>query len=318
MKRAFRGISSFLRESLQQKAQKSQNYAQSPRLLSSKAALDGDACTIEDGGNPISGNPKFENRRIRRNLALAYRLLNRLELNEGVCNHLTAMAPCRDSSSEETMLVIPGHLPNGGASQHWAEVTASSLIGVDGEGNVIEPGNVGGYPELSAKCIHLGIRKIRPNAKVIMHTHSDYVTALSCLKDPHILPIHQSSMRFVERVAYYQQYDVPDVIDEGKKLGEALEDKDILIMGQHGVLVVAPTVHQAFDEIYYLERACKIQLLASQAVGGDKEKLSLMTDEGLYKSVTSSYTDEVIDTYSKRHFYSYWDMYLRNEPDVFS
>ena len=69
-----------------------------------------------------------------------------------------------------------------------------------------------------------------------MHTHSDYVTALSCLKDPHILPIHQSSMRFVERVAYYQQYDVPDVIDEGKKLGEALEDKDILIMGQHGTL----------------------------------------------------------------------------------
>ena len=60
-----------------------------------------------------------------------------------------------------------GHLPNGGASQHWAEVTASSLIGVDREGNVIEPGNVGGYPELSAKCIHLGIRKIRPNAKVI-------------------------------------------------------------------------------------------------------------------------------------------------------
>ena len=66
-----------------------------------------------------------------------------------------------------------GHLPNGGASQHWAEVTASSLIGVDGEGNVIEPGNVGGYPELSAKCIHLGIRKIRPNAKVIWKSNLD-------------------------------------------------------------------------------------------------------------------------------------------------
>ena len=67
-----------------------------------------------------------------------------------------------------------------------------------------------------------------------MHTHSDYVTALSCLKEPHILPIHQSSMRFIERVFYYQEYGVPDVIDEGKKLGEALADKDILIMGQHG------------------------------------------------------------------------------------
>ena len=69
-----------------------------------------------------------------------------------------------------------------------------------------------------------------------MHTHSDYATALSCLKEPYILPIHQSSMRFVERVAYYQAYDVPDVIEEGKKLGQGLKDKDILIMGQHGKL----------------------------------------------------------------------------------
>ena len=76
------------------------------KQFSSKAS--GDACTIEDGGNPITGNTKHENRRIRRNLALAYRLLNRLELNEGVCNHLTAMAPCQTSKSKQTMLVIPG------------------------------------------------------------------------------------------------------------------------------------------------------------------------------------------------------------------
>lgn len=82
--------------------------------------------------------------------------------------------------------------------------------------------------------------------------------------------------------------------------------------------MVAPTVHQAFDEIYYLERACKIQLLAMQAVGGDKEKLSLLSEKSLYKTVAESYTKEMIDIYSKRHFYSYWDMYLRNEPEVFS
>ena len=69
------------------------------------------------------------------------------------------------------LISFSGHLPNGGASQHWAEVTASSLIGVDGDGNVVEPGNVGGYPELSAKCIHLGIRKVRPNAKVLQKFH---------------------------------------------------------------------------------------------------------------------------------------------------
>ena len=63
-----------------------------------------------------------------------------------------------------------GHLPNGGASQHWAEVTASSLIGVDEDGNVMENGNLGGEPELSAKCIHLGIRKVRPDANVSYST----------------------------------------------------------------------------------------------------------------------------------------------------
>ena len=67
-----------------------------------------------------------------------------------------------------------------------------------------------------------------------MHTHSDYATALSCLQDSRILPIHQSSMRFVDRVAYYHDYDVADIIDEGKHLGECLKDKDILIMAQHG------------------------------------------------------------------------------------
>ena len=103
-----RAISALVRKNRLEQFQKSSIGAQSWKLFSSKASLDGDACTIEDGGNPIPGNSKFENRRIRRNLALAYRLLNRLELNEGVCNHLTAMAPRRDNTSEETMLVIPG------------------------------------------------------------------------------------------------------------------------------------------------------------------------------------------------------------------
>ena len=80
---------------------------------------------------------------------------------------------------------------------------------------------------------------------------------------------------------------------------------------------MAPTIHQAFDDIYYLERACKIQMLAMQAAGGDSSKLSLMSDPKMYKEATESYTKEVLDTYSKRHFYSYWSIYLKTEPDVF-
>ena len=103
-----RTISAFSREYILQSITKSPScYLPTSKAFSSKTL--GDACTIEDGGKS-SLNPRYENRRVRRNLALAYRLLNRLELNEGVCNHLTAMAPCREDNTKQTMLVIPGKL----------------------------------------------------------------------------------------------------------------------------------------------------------------------------------------------------------------
>ena len=67
-------------------------------------------CTVEKAVTPITGNAREENHRIRMNLALSYRLLNRLDLNEGACNHLTAMAPCKENNSRQTMLVIPGRM----------------------------------------------------------------------------------------------------------------------------------------------------------------------------------------------------------------
>ena len=105
-----------------------------------------------------------ENWRLRRHLALAYRLLDRLELNEGACNHLTVMAPAQNGSGE-VMLVVPGVLPDGSAL-HWSQVTASSLIGIDANQNVVEKGSLNGDPEDSASCIHLGFRHVQ-RAKVL-------------------------------------------------------------------------------------------------------------------------------------------------------
>ena len=76
------------------------------------------------------GDARAENARLRRNLALSYRLLDRLDLNEGTCNHLTVLAPARDGSGKSVMLLAPGHLPDG-SSLHWSEMTASSLLGVN-------------------------------------------------------------------------------------------------------------------------------------------------------------------------------------------
>ena len=108
-----------------------------------------------------------ENWRLRRHLALAYRLLDRLELNEGACNHLTAIAPAQNGSGK-VMLVVPGVLQDGSAL-HWSQVTASSLIGIDDNQNVVEKGSLGGNPEESAACIHLGFRRIQPHAKVLKY-----------------------------------------------------------------------------------------------------------------------------------------------------
>ncbi|ROT60612.1 Adducin-related protein [Penaeus vannamei] len=107
------------------------------------------------------------NRAARLELAAAYRGLDQLGLNEGVCNHLSVVAPRADGAGE-AMLVFPFGL-------HWSEVTASNLVMIDPDAGLVEGDT---DPEVTASCIHLGIRMVRPEAKVIMHTHQPHVTAL--------------------------------------------------------------------------------------------------------------------------------------------
>ena len=88
-------------------------------------------------------------------------------------------------------MIAPGYV-EGGASVDWSKVTASCLLGLDPVGKVMEGD---GEPELSGACIHLGVRRSRPDAKVIFHTHTPYATALGCLQDPSLMMIHQNSCR---------------------------------------------------------------------------------------------------------------------------
>ena len=82
-----------------------------------------------------------------------------------------------------------------------------------------------------------------------MHTHTPYATALGCLQDPALLMMHQNSCRFKDRCAWDTGYQPATEILEGERLGQVLGDKDILFMCHHGTLVVADTVHAAFDEV---------------------------------------------------------------------
>ncbi|CAL4075823.1 unnamed protein product, partial [Meganyctiphanes norvegica] len=241
------------------------------------------------------------NRAARLELACAYRGLEVLGLHEGVCNHLTAMAPAA-KGNEEVMLVFPYGL-------HWSEVSASNLLGVDKSGSVLE-GDVSQTPELAAACIHLGIRRVRPDAKVIMHTHQPYATALGCLKDSELKMVHQNSTRFYKRIAYDTNYSgLADAIAEGERLGEEIGDADILMMGNHGVVVVAPTIAMAFDHVYYLERAAEVQILA-ESTG---RELTLISDAQSKQSCDTFWQD--MQKYADAHFYSMFRRLRKSQPD---
>eukprot|EP00095_Tigriopus_kingsejongensis_P003375 maker-scaffold153_size302544-snap-gene-1.11 protein:Tk03375 transcript:maker-scaffold153_size302544-snap-gene-1.11-mRNA-1 annotation:"predicted protein" len=258
-----------------------------------------------------SRDPRVENLRLRRHLALSYRLMETLNLNEGACNHISVMAPAQ-SGVGEVMLLAPGYLPDG-ASLHWSEVNASSLIGLNTHGDVVEDGCWGGRPELSAACIHLGVRNIQPHIKVLMHIHPPHSTALGCLKDPRILPIHQNSLRFIARTAYHQEYAFPDAITAGEDIGKNLQEKDVMIMCNHGIIVAAKSVAIAFDDTYYLERACMSQMMALSACGGNRDQLAIM-DKAAEEESIKGYTPEMIETYSNKHFYSWWNRYVHSHP----
>ncbi|KAK4324179.1 hypothetical protein Pmani_005182 [Petrolisthes manimaculis] len=242
-----------------------------------------------------------ENMSARLELAAAYRGLDQLGLNEGVCNHLTVMAPtAHDKQGGNIMLVVNFGL-------HWSEVKASELLGVDKDAKLVEGE---GEPDLTASCIHLGIRSIRPDAKVIMHTHQPYATALACLKDPRLLMVHQNSTRFYQRVAYDNCYSgLALAMDEGCRLGQVLGNKDVLFMGNHGVIVVAPTVALAFDNLYYLERAAQVQILAQST----QKELALIPEKECQQTSQDIWNN--IKLYSDAAFYAMYRKLKRTQPN---
>ncbi|XP_068201963.1 putative aldolase class 2 protein RP493 [Palaemon carinicauda] len=250
----------------------------------------------------VPKSPWGENRAARLELAAAYRTLDALNLNEGVCNHLSVMAPRADGQGEG-MLVFPYGL-------HWREVTASNLVCVEYKSDQVNILEGGELPEVAASCIHLGIRQVRPDAKVILHTHMPYATAIACMKDPELLMISQNALRFYNRVAYDDDYTgIAIAIEEGKRLGKALGDKSVLFMGHHGIVCVAPTISLAFDMVYYLERSAELQVLTgamNKEVGIIPEKDCARMSEIFWRHMQS---------YADAHFYGQYRLLRKTQPD---
>ena len=191
----------------------------------------------------------------RCDLAAAHRLAVRDGLNEGTWNHLSAMSP----DHPERMLITPGYT-------HWSQVTASNLALTEADGSLV----AGKAPPIRAGwIIHYPVHRARPDARCVMHVHAPHITALSMRADM-ILDTcsSQQAAQFHGDVAVFEIYDgVLQDESEGERMAEALGDKRVLILRNHGALVVGPSVGRTYLDLYQLERACLYQLLATGSGG---------------------------------------------------
>lgn len=182
-------------------------------------------------------------------LAACFRMAARLGLSEGVCNHFSAVVPGRD----DLFLVNPYGLA-------FAEVTASCLLVCDHGGQVL----LGeGEPEATAYYIHAQLHRHRPRARVAFHTHMPHATALAMVEGEPLVWASQTALKFHGRTILDPHYGGLALDErEGERIARAMGDADVVFLRNHGVIVTAPTIAEAWDDLYYLERACQVQLLA--------------------------------------------------------
>jgi ribulose-5-phosphate 4-epimerase/fuculose-1-phosphate aldolase len=188
-------------------------------------------------------------RSLRGDLALALRAASHHGLGEGVCNHFSVAVPQRP----DWFLLNPRGL-------HWSEVQGHDIVLIDAGGRVLAGAHA---VEPTAMFIHGAVHRIAGKA-CVLHTHMPYATALT-LVDLRMLDttLSQNAMRFHGRVAADAQYNGLALdAGEGERIARAMGGADVVFLGNHGVIVCGERVDHAFDDLYYLERACMAQVLA--------------------------------------------------------
>lgn len=185
-------------------------------------------------------------RAARRELAAAYRLVALFGWDDHVATHMSARLP------DGTFLLNPFGLM-------FDEITASSLMQVDIDGNVIAPPgtpiNPAGY------TIHSGVLTGRPDVNAVIHLHTRDGVAVSTLKEG-LLPLNQTALTIYHDVAYHAFEGVANDLDERTRIQADLGTRNIMILRNHGTLAVGQTIGAAFARIYMLEWACSAQIRA--------------------------------------------------------
>lgn len=187
----------------------------------------------------------------RQQLAACYRIFAHLGWDELIYNHISLRVPGED----DAFLINPFTLMYG-------EVTASNLVKIDIDGNKLADSP---YPVNRAGFVqHSLFHRNLPDAHCIIHTHTTAGMAIACTEEG-LQPIDFYSSMFAGRIAYHDFEGVTIHPNEGPRFLESLGDKRIMILRNHGLLVMAPSLPAAFQTYYFLERACAVQIAARQA-----------------------------------------------------
>jgi len=183
----------------------------------------------------------------RAELACALRAADEFGLGEGVCNHFSLALP------DGRILINPQGV-------HWREMQPDDLVLLDADGRQID----GRHPvEPTAFFIHGAIHRQVPQAACVLHTHMPHATALTMIDGGRLAMAHQNALRFHEAIAYEDDYNGLALdTAEGERIARRMGQARVLFLANHGVIVTGPSVAWAFDDLYFLERACMLQVLA--------------------------------------------------------
>ena len=197
--------------------------------------------------------PNMDHWHERVQLAAAFRWTARLNMHEAVANHFS-LAVNEDGSR---FLMNPNQV-------HFSRVKASDLLLLDA--NDPEALNRPDAPDVTAWGLHGSVHRRCPHHRCVMHVHSMHATVLASLADSTLPPIDQNCATFYNRYVIDDQYGGLAMEDEGERCAAQLQDPDrkVMIMGNHGILVLGDSVADCFNRMYYFERAAETYIRALQ------------------------------------------------------
>ena len=231
----------------------------------------------------------------RIDLAAAFRLAARFDFHEAVANHFSLAV----GDDGKRFLINPNQ-------RHFSLIKASDLVLVDTGDGAPEEGAL----DVTAWGLHGAVHKRCAHARCVLHVHATYSTVLACLEDPSLPPIDQNSAQFYQRTVIDRSFDGMLIDDEGERCAAMLDDpsKRVMILGNHGVLVLGDSVADAFDRLYYFERSAKTYIIALQT----GRPLKLLSPEVAEKTAKQW---ENYDGSATKHFSELKTIIDRDEAD---